>query len=88
MYVNIKKVLKLAEITMPTNKEKLQKIQKNYYFPFVYRDYSFHFEYNCTWEATTEAFTRAADIESEAQLAIKIAQTVEEFFESIRSMKR
>ena len=93
MYINIEKVLILAEITLPHKAEKIQKIQKSYYFPFVYRDYIFEYSAtDCTWGVykweKPETFNRSEDIEQAWRIARETTEIIEEFFESIRSMKQ
>lgn len=89
MYIDIEKVLKLAEITLPHKAEKIQKIQKSYYFPFVYRDYAFENSYGVySWEAVSESFNNVEDREQEKQLSWEIVNIIEDFYNSLRSVRR
>ena len=89
MYINIRKVLKLAEITLPHKTEKIQKIQKSYYFPFICRDYAFENSYGVySWEAVSESFNNVEDIEQEKQLSWDIANIIADFYDSLRSVRQ
>lgn len=81
MYIDIEKVLKLAETALSDKKEAINKIKKNEYFPFVYREYLFKYEFGvCQWEATKEAFTQPTDIMNESILAAEVKNIIEAFF--------
>lgn len=84
MYVDIKKVFKLAETTLPEKKEEIKKIKENEYYPFLYRGYLFKCEWDfCKWEVVKEAFTDETDIKLEQELAHKITDIVAEFFRKL-----
>lgn len=84
MYIDIKKVFKLAEIALPKQKEEIQKIQKNIYYPFVSENYLFKYEWEaCQWEVAREAFTQDTDIRLEQECAYEITKIIAAFFNKL-----
>ncbi len=85
MYIDIEKVLKLAEVALPEIEIVIKRTRENMYYPFICRWYLFNVENGiCTVENFKDPFTLMEDRRNSHEVAQQIAQIIDDFFYNLR----